>query len=139
MKKLSLISLFILTTVNLYTQDYKPEMQLSGGLEFGFGTLKIDNDFWYNNNGTNYFCSEKTDTVFFAPGISFTLRVFADINKNISTGLIFRDRAVFMTNMKQVETFSRNNISSSISETLTVSDDLFISIMDFGFRIIFPF
>ena len=127
-EKIFLLVFLILTTVNIYTQ----EMQLSGGFEAGFGALIIDNNFWYNDKDNYNFCSEDTNTVYFAPGISFTLRVFSDIDNAISTGLIFRDRAIFMTNMKQVGTFGINNISYPISETYSISDDLFLSIMDFG-------
>jgi hypothetical protein len=121
----------MLITVSIYAQ----EMQLSGGFDFAFGVFKVNNDFWFKENypiNNYYFINEKTTSAFFAFGLSFTLRVFPDTDKAFSTGFIFRDRAIIMTNIKQSGTFSINNYSQSISETYTLKDDLYIGTMDFG-------
>ena len=36
------------------------EMQLFGGLEFGFGSYDVKNDFWFDNGIYGYFCTEDT-------------------------------------------------------------------------------
>jgi hypothetical protein len=106
------------------------EMQLFGGFEFGFGSYEVKNDFWFTNNVYGYFCTEDTTSVFFAPGITLGVRVFFDGNP---FGFIFRDRALFITNLKQAGKVSINNVYTSISETYSVADDdFFIGLMDFS-------
>jgi hypothetical protein len=105
------------------------ELQIFGGSEFGLGVYKVDNDFWFNNWIAYYFCHEDTSSIFFAPGLTFGLRLF---HENSSIGFIFRDRAIFITNGKQTGKMSINNYYTSISDTYSIADDnFFASLMDF--------
>lgn len=107
------------------------EMTLSGGFEAGFGVFDVDNDFGFKD-GSNYFlCNEKTESVFFAPGISLAVKLFLFPDKDVSTGFFFRDRAIFMTNAKKKGTASVNGIRVSINEDVPLFDEIFFSIMDF--------
>jgi len=127
MKKYIFTVLIILCSVNIYTQ----EMQISGGNDFGGGVFKVNNDFWFNSGGNYYFCNEDSTTAFFAPGLSFTIRVFPDDN-TFSRGFVFRSRVMFITNGKMFGTITVNDYSERISETFSISDDFSTSIMDFG-------
>jgi hypothetical protein len=135
MKKIIIAFFIIFATINISAQ----EMQFSGGLEAGFGALKINNDFWFNYGNNYFFCNETINSVFFAPGISFSVRVFSDKKNIISQGFIFRDCAIFIANMEQLGTISINNYSQSISNTLSLADDFFISIMNFDMGISYRF
>jgi len=131
MKKYIFTVFIILSTVNIYTQ----EMQISGGTDFGGGVFKVNNDFWFNSEGNLYYFNENTATAFFAPGISFTIRVFPDDN-TFSRGFVFRSSIMFMTNGKTLGTYtigdSHYKYSEKISETFSISDDLSTSMADFG-------
>ncbi|MDR0720228.1 MAG: hypothetical protein LBF78_11390 [Treponema sp.] len=110
------------------------EMQIFGGFEAGFGTYKVKNDFWFYSSPTVFGFTEDTETVFFAPGLTFGVRVFSD---NSPIGFIFRDRAIFMTNLKQTGKIlgqsSLASMSETISKTRSAADgDFIISIMDFS-------
>lgn len=136
MKKIIIAIIIVLIASNIYTQ----EMQVSGGFEGGFGIYKVDNNFCYTEGNISLFIKEKINSTFFAPGISFTIRVFPDTDNDISVGWIFRDRAIFMTNIKHNGYVSVTGYpgpiyeSESISETISISEDFdfFIGIMDFG-------
>jgi hypothetical protein len=131
-----IFSLIIISSaINIFAQ----EMQLSGGFEAGFGIFKVNNDFWYNYGVLNYHINENTQSSFFALGISLSVRIFPDTDNFVSTGFIFRDRAIFMTNIKQTGTVSINNVPQPVSETFTLSDDLFISIMDYDMGVSFRY
>jgi hypothetical protein len=131
MKKYIFTVLIILSTVNIYTQ----EMQLSGGTDFGVGIFSVNNNFWFNSGSDYFYCKENTTSAFFAPGISFSVRVFLDDNTT-SRGFVFRDRVIFITNEKKLGTLTIGNsyyqYSEKISETYSILDDSLTSIMDFG-------
>jgi len=132
MKKFIFSILVILSTANIYAQ----EMQISGGFDFSGGLSKVDSSFGFNYLGYSYIYNNKSTSAFFAPGISFIVRVFLDDN-DISRGFVFRDRVNFLTNEKTNGSFSiyRNGYlfdSGKISETASISDDELTSIMDFG-------
>jgi len=127
MKKIIFTVFIILSTVNVYTQ----EMLLSGGFDFGGGVFSFNNDSWFKSGSQLFYFKENTSSVFFAPGISFTLRLFLDDNTT-SRGFVFRDRVIFITNGKEYGTFNMNGTPETISETYSISDDSFTSIMDFG-------
>jgi len=127
MRKFVFTIFIILSTVNIYSQ----EMQISGGNDFSAGVFNVNNSFWFDSGGYYWFCKENTSSVFFAPGISFTVRVFYDDNP-VSRGFVFRDRVVFVTNEKTAGTISINTYSERISETSSISDDELTTIMDFG-------
>jgi hypothetical protein len=125
------VMVFFSSGVRLYSQDHR-EVQLSGGFEAAFGKYTVDDSFWFNSGDYYFFCSENTATTFFAPGISLMTRAFSDSVTPVSYGLVFRDRAVFLTNYKYTSTGSVNGISFSESGTQSDDDDTFISSMDFG-------
>jgi len=131
MKKYIFTVFIILCSVNIYTQ----EMQLSVGNDFGGGVFKVNNDFWFSYGGDNYYYNEDSTTTFFAPGLSFTIRVFPDDN-TFSRGFVFRSRVMFITNGKTFGTYTIGNSYSSYSEksseNFSISDDFSTSIMDFG-------
>jgi hypothetical protein len=112
-------------------------MQLSGGMEFGFGVFRVNNDFAYLP--PVLFLNENTKSLFFAPGLSLSLRYFPDTDTTL--GFFFRDRAIFITNGKTTGTQSVDGsitYSEKISETYSAADG-FIGIMDFDFGPSFRF
>jgi hypothetical protein len=113
-------------------------MQISGGPEFGLGVFRVNNDFAFYEGSDAYFLNENTKSLFFAPGLSFSMRYFPE---SITTpGFFFRDRAIFITNHKLTGTGTINGVSVPISETYSAAkDDFFISIMDFDFGPSFRF
>jgi len=124
-KRFILSLIIISSAINIFAQ----EMQLSGGFEAGFGIFKVYKDFYYSSYPlSNGHINENTQSSFFALGISLSVRVFPDTDNFVSTGFIFRDRAIFMTNIKQTGT-----------ETFTLSDDHFVSIMDFDMGVSFRY
>jgi hypothetical protein len=128
MKKTIIFAVLII--LNFAVEIDASEVQLSGGFEFGLGTYKVNNDFWFSNGSNYYFCNEDTSSVFFAPGVTFGLRVFPD---NSQIGFIFRDRGIFITNYTQTGKASINNSYTSVSDTYSIADGNFIvSIMDFS-------
>jgi len=110
-------------------------MQISVGNDFGVGVFEINNSFCFNSSYDIFYFKENSTSVFFAPGISFTIRVFSDDNP-ISRGFIFRDRVIFITNAKTTGTGTLGNsyyqYSEKISETTSISEDELTTIMDFG-------
>lgn len=124
-------SVFALIAVLVVAGVHGQEIQLSGGFEAGFGVFKVDNDFGFSDAGNYFLCNEKAKTVFFAPGLSFAVRLFLNPDKAVSTGFFFRDRAVFMTNAKQTGTASVNGVRESITGTVPLFDEIFVGIMDF--------
>jgi hypothetical protein len=136
MKKTILLSVFLVVVMHVLPAQ---EMQVSGGLEFGFGAFKIDNNFWFDSGVVSRsLYDEKISTALFAPGLSFSVRTFEKvINNTFSSGFVFRDRAIFVTNYTQSGTVSVGSTSYSmtpekISETYSIGDDdFFISMMDF--------
>jgi hypothetical protein len=126
MKKVTVV---ILVMLSFTVKIDATELQLFTGLEFGVGVYKVDNDFWFNNGSYYYFCHEDTSSVFFAPGLTFGLRIFPE---NSWLGFVLRDRALFITNGKQTGKISINNQYTSISDTYSIADDdFFVGIMDF--------
>jgi hypothetical protein len=135
MKKTIIFLLFVLSIVN---QVQSSEMQLSGGLEFGFGSFKVDNDFGFNYSANYLLCNENSTSVFFAPGLSFMVRVFPDDTGNFTSGFIFSDNVVLITNLKQTGTAKINsnnlllNTVQKFSDSYSIfSDDISITIMSF--------
>ena len=116
------------------------EMQLSGGMEFGFGVSRVNNDFAFYDTGDVYHYNENYKSLFFAPGLSLSLRYFPDTESTL--GFFFRDRSIFITNAKITGTGSITNgsitISEKISETYSAADG-FMGIMDFDFGPSFRF
>jgi hypothetical protein len=117
------------------------EMQLSGGLELGFGVFKVNNDFWFPDIFSRPTYNENSSSVFFAPGLSALVRKFQNVNNKFSMGFVFRGRVIFVTNYKQTGTVSITYpyviypvpAPEKISETYSIADDdFFIGIMDFG-------
>ncbi|MDR0539457.1 MAG: hypothetical protein LBG74_02985 [Spirochaetaceae bacterium] len=109
------------------------EMQISGGPEFGIGVFEIDNSFVSGPPlllPTLY--KEKIDAAFLAPGVSFAVRSFSDTSRPVQAGFIFRDRAIFITNVELTGTVSRNASSERLSESYSAADnDFFIGLLDF--------
>jgi hypothetical protein len=137
MKKTILLSLFFVVNIHILPAQ---EMQLSGGLEFGVGTLKVDNNFWFDIWPHSYLYSENSTSVLYAPGLSFSVRVFKNVvNNTFSSGFVFRDRALFVTHYTQTGTASLGPSYSmtpiKISETYSIGDGFFISMMDFDMGI----
>jgi len=122
-----ILSLAVLVIYSLPAQ----EMQLSFGSEAAFGVYEVNNDFAFRVGSSGYFLNETTTSVFLAPGLSFSMRVFNDSN-TISKGFFFRDRALFMTHITQTGTASINDYSEKINEKYSIKDmDFLISMMDF--------
>jgi hypothetical protein len=129
MKNKILFCFFIAVIINILPAQ---ELQLSLGPEFAFGTYKVNNDIAFNVGNDAYLLNETTDSVFFAPGINFSMRVFMDTVNPVSQGFFFRDRAIFVTNMLQAGTATIKDRTENIREKYSPSNmDFFIGIMDF--------
>jgi len=138
MKRVIILLFFVALILNsLHSQ----EMQFSFGTEAAFGVYSVDNDFTFTSGGWHwlgdsyvidtYLCKQKTDSLFFAPGMDFSIRVFSNDDK-ISRGFFFRDRAIFVTNITEKGTNTINLKSEKINETYSLKNmDFFVSMMDF--------
>jgi len=136
--KRAIILLFFTASImnNLYSQ----EMQISFGPEAAFGVYSVDNEFALTNGYKvldSYYVldvdlyNQNTDSLFFAPGINFSIRLFAN-NDKISRGFFFRDRAIFLTNITEKGTFSKNLQSQKVNETYSLKNmDFLMYMMDF--------
>ncbi|MHC6202037.1 hypothetical protein ACYULU_02440 [Breznakiellaceae bacterium SP9] len=119
-------------TIQIGAQIDAFEMQLFGGFEFGLGVFKVNSDVAYSDGNSPIalgdLLNEDTASAFFASGFTFGLRLFYD---DSPIGFIFRDRAIFITDVKQTGRASINGDSFWVSETYSTNDDFIISIMDF--------
>lgn len=130
MKRNFVLLFFITLIMNSLSAQ---EMQLSFGPEAAFLVYEVNSDIALRDGSNGYFLTENTNSLFFAPGINFSLRTFNDDN-NISRGFFFQDRAIFVTNARIKGKSSFNGTTVNINESYSIKDmDFFISIMDFGF------
>jgi hypothetical protein len=127
MKKHVLFLLF--TAVFIYNLSAQ-EFQFSLGTDFGIGRFKVNNDFV----DSGILWNEESDTFFSGPGLSFMVRWFTDTSSAVSTGFVFRDRIMMITNAEITGTLSSGGFRQRINETYSIVDDdsLIMSIMDFG-------
>jgi hypothetical protein len=134
----AVVAVLVMTAANAQ------ELQLAGGFEFGLAGFDVDNSFSYRTGSYTFLLSEKAEYDFFAPGISFTMRLFPakPVNSLGSYGFFFRDRALFVTNLTQTgtNTVECPNVNylglprtENISEKRSAADgDFFISFLDFA-------
>ena len=91
MKRFILICVSLFILINALPAQQR-EMQLSGGFEFGMILLKIDNSFGFSiANGflyDYYLATEKTESVYFGPGLTFSVRHFSDLTSNLGFFLV---------------------------------------------------
>jgi hypothetical protein len=135
MKRTVSLLFFIIVIMNsLPAQEIFPnqEMQISFGPEFALSAFKINNDYAFRDGTLAYLINENTSSVYFAPGMNFSMRLFRDTDMLISKGFFFRGRTIFITSMKTRGTASIGDYTFRVSETYSISDkDFFAGIMDF--------
>jgi hypothetical protein len=124
------------------------ELQVSGGADFGSGFFAVDNSFDVPIDDIKFIASPKSQTGFFAPGISFMMRLYPEKPAG-SLGaweFFFRDRALFLANAKVSGSVTADfpnwspvfppivrTQTEKISKTYSIADsDFSITIMDFG-------
>jgi hypothetical protein len=128
MKRSVFLLFFIALVLNSLSAQ---EMQISFGSEVSLLTYEVNSDIAYRDGGHGYFFSENTNSLLFAPGINFSMRVFGN-NDSISKGFFFRDRVSLVTNATVIGKSSFNGVTVDIKESYSLKDtDFFISIMDF--------
>jgi hypothetical protein len=77
------------------------ELQLSGGFDYGLVFYDVDNSFLAPfGYGSDFYVSQKSESFFLAPGISFMLRMYPEKPANSLgvSGFFFRDRMMLVTN-----------------------------------------
>ena len=132
MKKIVFAVFVIAAAANGFAQ----EMQISGGAEAAFGVFKVNNDFWYSWRDSPLpgrdVVSKSTNSVYTAPGISFTVRAFPGADGAVSKGFVSRTSAVFMRSVKEKGTLAVNGDERQVSGDYTISGDVLASVMNFG-------
>jgi hypothetical protein len=134
---------FLAVSVQLYSQ----EVQMSAGLETGIITLEENFNSWSDIGGKSYIFKGTNTSAYWGTGISLMVRVFADADAPFTTGFIFRDRAVFVTNYIQTGNLTGYRFSPSLGNGISsgnggshswaqekysvFEDNFFMSSMDF--------
>ncbi|GMO51510.1 MAG: hypothetical protein Pg6C_16310 [Treponemataceae bacterium] len=80
------------------------ELQLSGGFDYGIVFYDVDNSFLAPfGYGSDFYVSQKSKSLFLAPGISFMMRIYPEKPANALgvSGFFFRDRMLLVTNAKE--------------------------------------
>jgi hypothetical protein len=120
------------------------ELQLSGGFDFGFGFFSQDTTVVAPIEDYKFIASQKGQTDFFAPGSSFTMRLYPEkpAGSLLVCGFVVRDRMLLVVNAKEkgTATIEFPNWSSvfpsiALKQTETISKKRSISDDDFAIGI----